>query len=201
MESFYSKYGKRMLDIFLGSLGVIIFFVSFLFVAPLIYFNDKGSILYRSKRRGKGDKVFIMYKYRSMSVNAPDIRNEDNTTFNSANDPRVTKIGKFLRETSLDEIPQFLNVLKGDMSIIGPRPNIPTEGLAYEDIPEEKRKRLRVRSGITGYSQAYYRNSLPVAEKIKADNYYVDNLSFKLDLKIFFVTIKRMLTRKDVYIK
>ncbi len=99
-----------------------IFIVSIIFIAPIIYLNDKGDIFYKAKRRGINGTVFEMYKYRSMSMNAPDIRNADNSTFNSENDPRVTKIGRLLRATSLDELPQIINVLKGDMSIVGPRP-------------------------------------------------------------------------------
>lgn len=200
MDSFYGKYIKRFFDIIVGLIGTMVFAISYLFVAPLIYFTDKGPVLFKSKRRGKEDKVFTMYKYRSMYVNAPDIRNADNTTYNGKSDQRVTKIGKILRETSIDEIPQFINVLKGDMSFVGPRPNVPTEGLAYDDIPEDRKKRLKVKSGITGYAQAYYRNSASLEEKIEADNYYVDNLSFLLDLKIVIKTVVRIFSRSGVYV-
>ena len=141
-----------------------------------------------------------MYKYRSMRVNSPDLRNSDNTTFNASNDSRVTKIGKIIRATSIDELPQFINVLKGDMSLIGPRPNVPTEGLSYGDIPDDRKKRLLVKSGITGYAQAYFRNSATLQQKIEADNYYVDHVSFALDTRIFFKTISRIFSRKDIYI-
>ena len=199
-KSFYCKYIKRLLDILFGVLGFIVFCISFIFVAPAIYFTDKGPVFYKAERRGKRDKVFKMYKYRSMRVNAPDLRNKDNTTYNAGNDPRVTKIGKILRATSIDELPQFINVLKGDMSLIGPRPNVPTPGLAYEDIPENRKKRLQVKSGITGYAQAYYRNSATLEEKIEADNYYVDHVSFILDVKIFFKTISRIFSHKGIYV-
>lgn len=200
MKNFYKNYGKRFMDIMLGLIGTTIFAISFIFVAPAIYLSDKGPIFYKSLRRGEKDKVFEMYKYRSMKVNAPDLRNADNTTFNGNNDNRVTRIGKFLRETSIDELPQFINVLKGDMSLIGPRPNIPTPGLAYKDIPEDRKKRLQVKSGLTGYSQVCYRNSASLEEKIEADNYYVDNLSFSLDTKIFFMTILNIVRRKGLYV-
>ena len=97
--------------------------VAFIIVGPLIYIEDHGTILYRAKRRGQNGKVFEMYKFRTMKMNAPDIRNKDNSTYNSPNDPRVTKIGKILRKSSLDEIPQLINIFKGDMSFIGPRPD------------------------------------------------------------------------------
>ena len=199
-NNFYYKYIKRLLDIVFGTAGFIVFCISFIFVAPAIHFTDRGPVFYKSKRRGIRDKVFEMYKYRSMRVNAPDLRNKDNTTYNSSKDPRVTRIGRILRATSVDELPQFINVLKGDMSIIGPRPNVPTEGLAYEDIPEDRKKRLQVKSGITGYAQAYYRNSASLDEKIEADNYYVDNVSFLLDMKIFFKTISRIFSHKGLYV-
>lgn len=199
-NSFYYRYIKRIFDILFGFVGFTVFAISYIFVAPAIYFTDKGDVFYKSKRRGQRDKIFYMYKYRSMRVNAPDLRNEDNTTFNANNDPRVTKVGRILRATSIDELPQFINVLKGDMSLIGPRPNVPTEGLAYEDIPEDRKKRLQVKSGITGYAQAYFRNSATLEQKIEADNYYVDHVSFALDVKIFLKTIARVFSHKGVYI-
>lgn len=197
---FYQNVVKRFFDIVFGLIGTVIFAFSYVFIAPVIFFTDRGPVLYKSLRRGKRDKIFTMYKYRSMKVNAPDLRNEDNTTFNGKNDPRVTRIGKILRETSLDELPQFLNVLKGDMSLVGPRPNVPTAGLAYEDIPEDRKKRLQVKSGITGYAQAFFRNSAPLEEKIKADNYYVDHISFLLDVRIVIKTFTRILSRKGLYV-
>ena len=106
-HKFYRNYVKRLMDIIVGLMGTMVFLVTYIFVAPAILLTDGRPVLYKSKRRGKRDKVFDMYKYRSMYVNAPDIRNADNSTFNGKNDPRVTKIGRFLRETSLDEIPSF----------------------------------------------------------------------------------------------
>lgn len=197
---FYQKFVKRFFDIIIGLLGTVAFAVSYIFIAPVIYFTDKGPALFKSERRGLRDKVFIMYKYRSMKVDAPDLRNADNTTYNGKNDPRVTKIGRILRETSLDEIPQFVNVLKGDMSLVGPRPNVPTKGLKYEDIPEDRKKRLQVKSGITGYSQAYFRNSAPLEEKLKGDDYYVDNISFLLDVKIIIKTVTRIFSHSGLYV-
>ena len=119
-------------------------------------------------------------------MNAPDIRNEDGSTFNSEKDPRLTKIGNFIRKTSLDETPQILNVIKGDMSIIGPRPDLPEQLSLYEG--NEVRK-LEVRPGITGLSQAYYRNTIPWKQRIQHDIQYIDNISFWLDVKILFRTI------------
>lgn len=138
-----------------------------------------------------------MYKFRSMKVNAPDIRNEDGSTFNSEDDPRLTKIGKFIRKTSLDETPQLLNIIKGDMSIIGPRPDLPEHRLLYEGNEERK---LEVRPGVSGYNQAYYRNTVPWKERIQHDIYYIDHLSLWLDVKIFFKSAVSVLKREDIYV-
>ena len=141
--------------------------------------------------------MFTMYKFRSMKVNAPDIRNDDGSTFNSEDDPRLTKIGKFARKTSLDETPQLLNIIKGDMSIIGPRPDLPEHQKLYEG--NEQRK-LEVRPGVTGYNQAYFRNTVPWKERIQNDIYYIDHLSWWLDVKVFFKTVVSVLRREDVYV-
>ena len=117
----YEKYIKRLFDIVVALIGLPFFAVIFLIIAPIIYLTDKGPIFYNAPRLGRKGKVFNMCKFRSMKVNAPDIRNADGSTFNGKDDPRVTKIGKIMRKTSLDEIPQLLNVLKGDMSLVGPR--------------------------------------------------------------------------------
>lgn len=133
-----------------------------------------------------------------MKVNAPDIRNEDGSTFNSEDDPRLTKIGKFIRKTSIDETPQILNIIKGDMSIIGPRPDLPEHMELYEG--NEKRK-LEIRPGVTGFNQAYYRNTVPWKERIQNDIYYIDNLSLWLDIKILYKTAISVLKREDVFIE
>lgn len=142
----YKYLIKRILDIILAILLLPFLFVTTILIAPLIYLEDGGSIFYNSKRLGKHGKVFIMYKFRTMKENARDIRNADGSTYNSIYDPRVTKIGKVLRRTSIDEIPQIINVLKGEMSFIGPRPDLPEHIMLYTN--EEKRK-LKVRPGIT----------------------------------------------------
>lgn len=123
----------------------------------MIVLEDKGSIFYVAQRLGKNGKTYNMYKFRSMKVNAPDLRNEDGTTYNSEDDPRVTRVGKILRKTSLDETPQLLNVLIGNMSFIGPRPDLP--GADREVYRKGDEVKLEVNPGLTGYSQAYYRNS------------------------------------------
>ena len=137
-----------------------------------------------------------MLKFRSMHVNALDLRNEDGSTYNSVSDNRVTKVGRFLRESSIDELAQVFNVLKGDMSIIGPRAGDVESKNTYKD--DEKDKTL-VKPGITGYTQAYYRNNLGVREKRLYDAWYAHNVSIWLDVKIFFKTIATVLKCENVY--
>lgn len=192
----YSKGIKRILDFIIGLIALPFIVVITLIMAPIIYFNDKGPIFYNASRLGKNGKPFKMYKFRSMMVNAPDIRNKDGSTYNGDDDPRVTKVGRFMRKTSIDELPQFLNVLLGDMSLIGPRPD-PLDDM--EIYTEHQKKKLNVRPGITGYNQAYYRNSVEQNEKFEHDVYYAENISFFLDIKIFFKTIATILTRDNVY--
>ena len=194
----YKKFFKRLFDIFVSLLGLPFFLILFLIIAPLIYLSDKGTIFYNASRLGKNGRVFKMYKFRSMKMNAPDIRNEDGSTFNSESDLRLTKIGKFLRKTSIDEIPQIINVLKGNMSFVGPRPDLPEHLKLYEG--NEIRK-LEVRPGITGLNQAYYRNAIPWKKRIVHDIYYVDQLNLLLDLKIFFKTILVIIKRDNVYVE
>lgn len=195
---FYKKHGKRLCDIILSIVGLPFFIVLFVFVAPVIYFSDKGSVFFNANRLGKDGRVFKMYKFRSMKVNAPDIRNKDGSTFNAEDDLRLTKVGKFIRKTSIDETPQLLNVLKGDMSFVGPRPDLPEHIKEYVDSEERK---LEEKPGVTGYSQAYFRNSVEWKERIKNDIYYVDHLSFLFDIKIVGKTIATIVKIDGVFIK
>ena len=197
----YKKYIKRIIDIIIGFCFLPFVIIVVLFCGPIIYFSDKGPIFYNSIRLGKNGKPYKMFKLRSMKVNAPDIRNTDGSTFNGDNDPRVTNIGRFMRKTSLDEFPQFLNVLLGDMSIIGPRPTVPIEGLNFQKLSDIEKKHYKVKPGITGYSQAYFRNSINQDEKFINDAYYADNISFLLDLKVFLKTIQSVIGRKNIYNK
>ena len=176
------------------------FEIIFVILAPIIFLTDRGPVFYNAPRLGKNGKVFKMYKFRSMRVNAPDIRNKDGSTYNGEDDPRVTWIGRIMRKTSLDEVPQLLNVLNGDMSIIGPRPFVTTHYYGYDKLEPKMKKRISVRPGITGYSQAYFRNSISQDEKIEKDCYYADHVSFALDIKIFFQTVKSVLMHENIYV-
>ena len=192
----YSCFFKRFIDILLSLLALPFVFLTVLVVAPFIFFEDKGPLFYNAVRRGRYGKKFKMFKLRTMYVNAPDIKNADGSTFNSDQDPRVTKIGRFLRKTSIDELPQILNVLIGDMSFIGPRPTLAIT--PYEELPEINKKRLLVRPGISGYAQAYYRNSITQQEKFEKDCFYVDHVSFLLDIKILLKTVVSVLRRENI---
>ena len=193
----YAKVFKRILDIVLSLIGLIFFIIAFIIVAPLIWFNDRGPIFYSAYRLGKNGKKFKMYKFRSMKVNAPDIRNKDGSTYNGDDDPRITKIGRILRKTSIDELPQIINVLIGDMSFIGPRPFLVGK---FDSITQKKLEIITaVRPGITGYSQSYFRNSISQNEKMKNDIYYVEHLSFLFDIKIFFKTIISVIKKENIY--
>lgn len=192
----YKHFFKRLIDFLISLLALPFVFLLIVVFSPIIFLTDRGPVFYCGKRIGKNGKPFKMIKFRSMKVNAPDIRLEDGSTFNGENDPRVTKIGKFLRKTSIDELPQFLNVLVGQMSIIGPRPD-PLDWL--DRYPDDIKVFLTVRPGITGYSQAYFRNSADGYEKMQNDAYYAKNLSFGLDIKIFFKTIVTVFKHENTY--
>lgn len=192
----YQLYIKRVLDVFFCLLALPFALIVIAVAAILIKLEDRGPILYRSKRIGKDFREFDMLKLRSMSVNAPDIRSNDGSTYNSENDFRVTRIGKILRATSADEIPQIFNVLAGQMSIVGPRAGDVESKDTYAE--DEKGKTL-VRPGITGYTQAYYRNSISVREKRLLDARYAENVTFALDVKILFKTVFSVLKHENLY--
>lgn len=194
-ESIYVRLFKPLADFIIGIGALPFVLLLMIILSPLYFFMDRGPLLYSGRRLGQYGKPFPMHKFRSMKVNAPDIRLKDGSTYNGDDDPRVTKLGRFLRKTSLDEIPQFLNLLTGQMSLIGPRPD-PLDWL--DRYKEEEKVFLNVKPGITGYNQAYYRNSADAQEKIDHDVYYAKNISFALDVKIFFKTIKTVVCRDNV---
>jgi lipopolysaccharide/colanic/teichoic acid biosynthesis glycosyltransferase len=191
----YKSYLKRAVDIIICLLVLPLFVPICILVAIIIKLDDEGPIFYNGKRLGKDLKEFSMIKFRTMKVNAPDIRNEDGSTFNSENDPRLTAPGKVFRKTSIDELPQIINVLKGDMSLIGPRPS----PLGNKDkYTREFLRKFEIRPGITGYNQVKLRNRSTMEQRIKNDLYYIENISFMLDLKIFCMTILAVLKARDI---
>ena len=194
----YKKCIKRAIDFCIALVASPFVCIIILIMAPIIYINNPGPIFYNAKRRGKDGKVFRMYKLRSMYVDAPDLRNEDGSTFNGEQENRVTKVGKFMRKTSIDELPQMFNVLLGDMSLIGPRPILATQ--SYETLSDLAKERLKIRPGITGYAQAYYRNAIGEEEKFKIDCYYGKHISFGLDVKILIKTIITVIKKDNIYV-
>lgn len=189
---------KRFFD-FIGSLFLLPFvLLEIIVLAPIIWLTDRGPVFYNATRAGKDYRPFKMFKLRSMYVNSPDLKNPDGSTFNSDDDPRVTPIGRIMRKTSLDEIPQILNVLLGDMSFIGPRPKLYKKGRLDGETNVDIIKSFSVKPGVTGYAQAYFRNSITQDEKFKWDAFYADNVSFLMDVKILWRTAISVITRKNI---
>lgn len=195
---------KRIIDIIASVLGLLLLSPLFLILAIVIKLEDvKSSIIFTQERVGKYGETFKMYKFRSMISDAEyqleTLLNKNETTgamFKMANDPRVTKVGKFIRKTSLDELPQLWNVLKGDMSLVGPRPPLPREVKEYS--PHDY-KRLSVVPGCTGLWQISGRSSIGFKEMVELDIFYIKNKSIWFDLKIMFKTFRVLLGSKDAY--
>lgn len=177
-------YFKRFCDIVISLIVFLIFIIPMIVVAFLIKLDSKGPVLFKQTRTGYKGKEFKLYKFRSMTAN--------NNVLDFTHENQVTKIGRFIRNTSLDELPQIINVLKGDMSFIGPRPWIVEY---YNLFTDEQKKRLDVKPGISGLAQVKGRNNISIIDKINYDLEYVDNCSFKEDLKIIFLTIKIVLKK------
>lgn len=193
----YRNLIKRLLDFLLSLVALPFLLITILIISPWIVIHDRGPVFYNAMRLGLNGKPFKMFKFRTMIVNAPDIRLRDGSTYNGNDDPRITPIGHFLRKTSVDELPQILNIFLGDMSFIGPRPD-PLDWL--KRYSKDERIFLSVKPGLSGYNQAYFRNSADGAIKLKNDIFYAKNISFILDLKIFLKTIETVLLRKNINI-
>ncbi len=192
----YRTFLKRVFDILISVIALPFVLAVSLILSVIIFAEDRRSPLFVADRLGKGGRTFKMLKLRTMKKNMPDLRNPDGSTYNSENDYRLTKCGKWIRKLSLDELPQVLNVLKGDMSLVGPRPDLPSQAQYYVN---NERDKLLVRPGITGYSQAYFRNSISWKERIQFDIFYIQNLTFLMDLKIVFKTIAVLFRSKNIY--
>lgn len=193
----YKKYLKRLLDFFISLFGIICLSPVFLIIALMIKVTSNGPILFKQERLGLKQKIFNIFKFRTMVVNAENIG--DGLKIKSDDDPRVTKIGKLLRKTSLDELPQLFNVLIGNMSLVGPRPPVTYYPYKKGEYNEKRKHRFDVKPGITGYAQAKVRNSASWDDRIEYDLIYVDNISFLFDLKILWMTIKSVLKKDNIY--
>lgn len=188
------KFFKRLFDVFFALIGLIVVSPIILIIAIIIKLTSKGPIIFKQERIGREGKVFKMYKFRSMVVNA---EHTGSGVYSGKNDPRVTKIGKFIRATSIDEIPQFVNILKGDMSFIGPRPVLTYHPWTYDKYTKEQLKRFEVRPGITGWAQVHGRKQVIWEERIKHDCYYVEHMNLFLDIKIVFMTIIQIIKNEN----
>ena len=190
----YQHFFKRVLDILLAILVLLVPLPLYLLIAIAVKVDSKGPVLFKQERLGRGGCVFCMYKFRSMCVDAERM---GQGVYSDRRDTRVTRVGRFLRATSLDELPQAINVLKGDMSFIGPRPPLTYHPWPIEDYTSEQRRMFDVRPGITGWAQIHGRKAIGWDERIELSVYYVDHLSFWLDAKIFFLTIPKVLSNAD----
>lgn len=190
----YKKFLKRLFDIVLSLCGIIILSPVYLVTAILIKLESEGSIIFKQDRLGKDGEVFKIYKFRSMCVGA---ENKGSGVYSGMNDSRITKVGKFIRATSIDELPQFFNILKGEMSIIGPRPALTYHPWTFEEYTNEQKHMFNVRPGITGWAQVNGRKDVEWHKRIEMNVWYVRHVSFLLDLKIFFLTIVKVFTNAD----
>ncbi len=200
-KNIYSKYIKRVCDIIISSIALIILSPLFLIIGILIKIESKGPVFFLHERVGKNGKSIKIYKFRTMVKNAEELFqkfsleqiNEFERNFKLQNDPRVTKMGRMLRKSSIDELPQLLNILKGELSLIGPRPVIKEE---LEKYKNNKEKFLSITPGLTGNWAANGRSCTSYKERMNMELYYIDNISFKLDTKIFFKTLQTVLKRE-----
>ena len=191
---------KRLIDICGSLFGLVILSPLFIIIAISIKLTSEGPVIFKQERLGKNGRVFKIYKFRTMVVNAENIG--DGLTVKSESDSRITKVGRILRKTSLDELPQLFNVLVGHMSLVGPRPPVtyhPYDG--YNSYPNWAKKRFKMRPGITGLAQLTVRNSVTWDERIKVDNEYIDKFNIWLDIKILFMTIVKILNSESIYLK
>ena len=193
----YKKYIKRILDFILSLLATIVLSPLFLVIAIIIKIDSRGPTFFSQERLGKDGKVFKIIKFRTMIPNAEKIG--DGLKVKTESDNRITRIGKILRKTSLDELPQLINVIKGEMSIVGPRPPVTYHPHKYEEYREEQKIRFKVRPGITGLAQVRVRNSASWDERIKIHIEYVDKISFTMDIKIVLKTVVKVFKKDNIY--
>ena len=200
--SFYEII-KRLIDIICSFMGLLAFSPLFIIIAIIIKFTSKGPVFFSQKRVGKYGREFDMYKFRSMVVNAEELKEKlaaqnemSGPMFKMKDDPRVTKVGKFIRKTSIDELPQLWNVLKGDMSLVGPRPSLPKEVAQFD---EWMYKRLEVKPGLTCYWQVSGRNNIDFEDWMKLDIKYVDERNLWIDIKLIFKTVGVLFGDKNAH--
>ena len=193
MRGFYRAV-KRFLDVTASFLWLVLLFPLLLTVSILIKIDSRGPVIFRQKRIGRNGKVFEIYKFRSMCVGA---EKTGSGVYSGKGDARVTRIGKILRATSIDELPQLLNILKGEMSFVGPRPPLTYHPWKYEEYTDFQKRMFEVRPGITGWAQVNGRKDVEWHKRIELNVWYVDHMSLLLDIKIMFMTAFKVLTNAD----
>lgn len=191
---FLYTYIKRFLDILVSAVALVVLSPLLLLLALLVRLTSEGPAIFKQKRIGKDGKVFEIYKFRSMCVGA---EGQGSGVYSGKGDARVTKIGKILRATSLDELPQFVNILKGEMSFIGPRPPLTYHPWDYSEYTKEQLRMFEVRPGITGWAQVNGRKDVEWNRRIELNVWYVDHMSLWLDIKIMFMTVFKVLKNAD----
>ena len=190
----YRHFFKRLIDVVLATVALVALFPVFLIVAVAIKLDDAGPVVFKRRRLGRGGKEFDIYKFRSM---VQDAEHTGSGVYSGKGDARVTRVGGIIRATSIDETPQILNILKGEMSLIGPRPPLTYHPWRIDEYTPEQRRMFDARPGITGWAQVHGRKDVEWRKRIELNVWYVDHLSFLLDLKIFFMTIFKVATNAD----
>lgn len=185
---------KRAFDVILAGIIFVISAIPLLIVAVIIKIDSAGPALFKQERLGVGGKPFKILKFRSMVVNA---EHTGSGVYSGKNDSRITRVGRIIRATSIDELPQLINILKGEMSFIGPRPALTYHPWPFEEYTEHQKHMFDVRPGITGWAQVHGRKEVPWPERIELNIWYVEHMSFLLDLRIFFMTIFKVFTNAD----
>lgn len=190
----YKCFIKRVFDIVVSLAALLILWPIMLIVAVAIRIDSPGSALFKQKRLGRNGREFNILKFRSMKANS---EHTGSGMYSGKTDNRVTRVGRFIRATSIDELPQCINILKGDMSLIGPRPPLTYHPWKFEEYTDEQKRMFEVRPGITGWAQVHGRKNVEWHKRIEMNVWYVDNISFWLDAKIFFMTILKVLKNSD----
>lgn len=185
---------KRLCDLSIAIPATIVMFPLFLLTSIAVKLDSRGPVLFKQKRLGKGGKPFIILKFRSMSVGA---EKTGTGVYSYKGDSRITKVGKILRATSIDELPQLINIIRGDMALIGPRPALTYHPWPFEQYTEHQKHMFDVLPGVTGWAQVNGRKEVPWPERIELNVWYAQNYSFLLDMKIFFMTIFKVATNAN----
>lgn len=195
----FNLFLKRLFDVISSGIAIIILLPLWIGISVAIKMDSKGPVFFKQGRRTKDGKIFNMLKFRSMVVNAEKI---GTGLFNYENDPRVTKVGRKLRDSSLDELPQLINILKGDMSVVGPRPCVTYELGDFDTLNKRYKKRFQVKAGLTGLAQVKGRNDISWDDKVEYDNQYVDlfeKYGVLIDIKILIETVIKVFQKEDIY--